>query len=714
VGRERAEPPLLQSPAMSKWLFASLALLAVLVLAVAVPPVAKAPARPASRGDLVLITIDTLRADAPGFAGNRRSQTPVLDRLAGQGRVFTNTHAHNVVTLPSHTNILTGLYPFQHGVRDNTGFRLPAVVPTLATVLHSAGYATGAFVAAFPLDSQFGLNRGFDVYDDHYPKGSHEDEFLLPERRGDEVVRLALAWWQRQKGRPRFLWVHLYDPHAPYAPPEPFASRFKDNPYLGEVAAADSFLAPLLGPFMDGKEKPALVPALVVVTADHGESLGEHGEASHGLFAYEATLKVPLVVWGRGITPGKDARPARHVDIFPTILQAAGVDSPAPRGLRRPGRSLLLPPTTDGSDSYFEALSATLNRGWAPLRGLLRNGTKWISLPLPEVYALPKDPGERTNLIDQERPAARDVFAALPKESAWPPRRDATRPEDEARLLSLGYIVGAAASKESYGPDDDPKRLIGVDAKIHEVIDLYMRGRLDESVRLARELVVARPSMALGQSLLAQSLLQAGKTQEALDVMLNARKLGAASDSLLRQLALTLSEVGKAKEAIEVLRPLTASGDPQSLNAYALALSEAGRQKEALDTLQRLLKDRPDDPKAWEQFGLVELRLGHWAPARDRSRRALELNPQLPLAWNNLGVAQYQLGQKSEALDAWQKAVDLKPDLWDALWNLGTKAAEQGRIDQARKALAQFAAGAPPARYGPDIEKAKAFLRQVN
>jgi arylsulfatase A-like enzyme/tetratricopeptide (TPR) repeat protein len=704
---------------MPKWLFASLALLAVLALAVAAPPAAKAPSRPVLRGDpgghgdIVLITIDTLRADAPGFAGNRRSQTPVLDRLAGQGRVFTNTHAHNVVTLPSHTNILTGLYPFQHGVRDNSGFRLPASVPTLATVLHGAGYATGAFVGAFPLDSQFGLNHGFDVYDDHYPKGIHEDEFLLAERRGDEVVRLALAWWQRQKGKPRFLWVHLYDPHAPYTPPEPFASRFKDNPYLGEVAAADSFLAPLLGPFMDGKEKPALVPALIVVTADHGESLGEHGEQSHGLFAYEATLKVPLVVWGRGITPGRDARPARHVDIFPTILQAAGVDSPAPRGLRRPGRSLLAPAPAAADDSYFEALSATLNRGWAPLRGLLRNGTKWISLPLPEVYALPKDPGERTNLIDQQRPVARGVFAALPKESAWPPRREPTRPEDDARLLSLGYLVGTAASKESYGPDDDPKRLIGIDAKVHEVIDLYMRGRVDESVRLARELVAARPSMALGQSLLAQALLQEGKTQEALDVMLNARKLGAVSDTLLRQLGLTLSEVGRSKEAIEVLRPLTASGDPQSLNAYALALSEAGRQKEAFDILQRLLKAQPDDLKAWEQLGLVELRQGHWTPARDRSRRALELNPKLPLAWNNLGVALYQLGQKGEALDAWQKAVDLKPDLWDALWNLGTKAAEQGKIEQARKALTQFAAGAPPARYGPDIEKAKAFLRQV-
>ena len=186
------------------------------------------------------------------------------------------------------------------------------------------------------------------------------------------------------------------DPHAAYDPPEPFATRYKDDLYLGEVAAADSFLAPLLDPFLAGRERPALV----IVTSDHGESLGEHGEMTHGLFAYEATLKVPLVVWGRGVTPGRDPRSARHVDIFPTVLQAAGVNPPAAT-VRRPGRTLLAPPS-DAGDSYFESLSTTLNRGWAPLRGLLRGGTKFISLPLPEVYDLPKDPHEKDNRFAAE------------------------------------------------------------------------------------------------------------------------------------------------------------------------------------------------------------------------------------------------------------------------------------------------------------------------
>src|SRR4051794_6875159 len=212
------------------------------------PKPSKPPKPP--RPDIVLITIDTLRADALGFAGNRRAQTPVLDRLAASGRVFPDAHAHNVATLPSHTNILTGLYPYQHGVRDNSGFRLAGSVPSLATVLHAAGYATGAFVGGFTLDSQWGLGHGFDIYDDRTSRGSESEGFGGAERRGDEVVGAALTWWREQKRRPRFLWVHLFDPHAPYAPPEPFASRFARDPYLGEVAATDSFLAPLLRPYL--------------------------------------------------------------------------------------------------------------------------------------------------------------------------------------------------------------------------------------------------------------------------------------------------------------------------------------------------------------------------------------------------------------------------------------------------------------------------------
>jgi tetratricopeptide (TPR) repeat protein len=762
--------------------------LAVAVLALQVTPGRPAPTPnpvpPARPGpvDVLLITIDTLRADATGFGGRRPSPTPVLDRLAGGGRVFTDAHAHNVVTLPSHTNILTGLYPFQHGVRDNQGFRVPAGVPTLATVLHAAGYATGAFVGAYPLDSWFGLGRGFDVYDDHYPKGSHPDQFLFAERKGDRVVAPALAWWQRQRGRRRFLWVHLFDPHAPYEPAEPYASRFPGNPYLGEVAAADGYLEPLLGPFLAGAE----TPTLIVVTGDHGESLGEHGEETHGLFAYEATLHVPLLLWGPGVQPGRDARPARHVDIFPTVLAAAGLsgrrEPASPPGMARPGRSLLAgggrgangeaartaagggrsgrggvaAGSAEGSGpvtSYFEALSAAFNRGWAPLRGVLRDDRKLVVLPLPELYDLPHDPGEAHNLVTSDRQLARALLARLPPESAWPPG-GTTRPAgraghgagsgagrsaggtragaagadgavstgggatgphsvtaaEAANLRSLGYAGGSAPPKRGYGPEDDPKRLVALDRQVHDVIDLYQRGRAGEAAALAGKLVAARPEMPLGHSLLAEALLQSGRKQEALAAMREARRRGVASDDLLCQLGLTLAELGHPEEGVEVLRPLADRGGPQFLEALAQALSDAGRQQEAADALTRALALAPDDAAAWEAQAMVELRREHWAAARASGERALALNGRLPRAWNDLGVALFRLGERAGALDAWQRAVDLDDRQLDALWNLGTQAAAQGRREQARRALARFLELAPAPERQADRERARRLL----
>jgi arylsulfatase A-like enzyme/Flp pilus assembly protein TadD len=671
-------------------------------------PVPSGSAAPSDqRPDLVLITIDTLRADALGFAGNPRASTPVLDRLAGAGRVFRDAHAHNVVTLPSHANILTGLYPYQHGVRDNTGFKLGQEVPTAATLLAASGYRTAAFVGAFPLDRQFGLTRGFEVYDDRYPKGSHSTDFIFAQRRGDQVVSLATAWWREHAGRPRFLWLHLYDPHSPYEPPEPFASRFADAPYLGEVAATDAFLAPLLTPLLDGGQPPALV----VFTADHGEALGDHGEQTHGLFAYESTLRVPLVLWGAGVRPGVDPRPARHVDLLPTLLAAAGVEPP--RGL--PGAALTAPPAAAPSWSYFEALSANLNRGWAPLRGVMSAGRKAIQLPLPELYDLARDPGEERNLVTGDRPAARQLFALLPAESSWPPAKAAPTSEEEAGLRSLGYVVGSAAPKSAYGPEDDPKRLVDLDGKLQQVIDLYSRRRLAEAERLAREIVRERPTMGIGYSHLAQVLLEQEKRDEAITLMDGAARRGLASEGLLRQLGLTLAETGQHARAMEILRPLAerAEPDPSTLNAYGLALSEAGRQAEAEAVLRRAIGADPHNAVAYQHLSLAALRRRDWAAALDPAQRALDLNPDLALAWNNLGVARYQTGDRDGALQAWERAVQIDARQFDTLFNLGFKAAEAGRVEQARRVLRQFVATAPAERYRADIEQARALLGRL-
>ena len=694
-----------------------LALVAILILATGCRSgPGTAVSAPAHEGaDVILVTIDTLRADALGFAGNRRVETPTLDRLAAAGRVFDDAHAHNVVTLPSHANILTGLYPYQHGVRDNSGFTLSPKVPTLATLLKRAGYATGAVVGAFPLDASFGLNQGFDLYDDHFPRGSRAEEFVIAERRGDQVIAAARAWWEARKGGRRFLWVHLYDPHAAYDPPEPFASRYRDNPYLGEVAAADSFLAPLLDPLLVGGQPPALV----IVTADHGESLGEHGELTHGLFAYEGTLKVPLVVWGPGIAPSRDHRSARHVDIVPTVLSYLRLAVPS--GL--PGASLLAPAaprqTSGGTsgDSYFESLSTSLNRGWAPLRGLLRQGEKVVDLPVPELYDLPLDPREEHNRYAEDRRTAHDLRAALPRESVWPPPRGTVSAEGEARLRSLGYSTGGGAkpAAAAYTAADDPKNLIGVDRKMHQAIDAYSRRRYEEAVRLCREALAERPDLADAYQNLALSLQQLERPDEAVEALRSALRHGVGQESIRRQLGLALAELGRSAEAVSLLQPLASSpqADAATLNALGIALSDAGRHGDAAAVLQRATTAYPNDPKGFETLGIVALRMDQPEVARTQLQHALDLNPNLPISWNTLGVARFRLEGPAAALDAWERSVAIDPRQYDALFNIGLVAAQAGRPAQARQALSRFVATAPPARFGDDLRKARQLLAQL-
>ncbi|HXT20702.1 MAG TPA: tetratricopeptide repeat protein, partial [Thermoanaerobaculia bacterium] len=570
---------------------------------------------------------------------------------------------------------------------------------------------TAAVVGAYPLDSSYGLDRGFSTYDDEYPRGSSPAAFVIAERRGDEVVTKALAWWKAHAGGKRFLWVHLYDPHAGYEPPEPWKSRYAARPYLGEVAAVDSFLTPLLGPILDGTKsgRSSTGPAIVVVTGDHGEALGEHGERTHGLFAYEATLHVPLVVWTPGIKPGRDARWARHVDVLPTILERVGVEAPADL----PGRSLLAAAPAAPTDSYFESLSTNLNRGWAPLRGLMRGGDKWIDLPLPELYDVVSDPQETDNLVDRERRLANELRGALPAESVWPPKKGAVGSEQAAALRSLGYAVGQAPVKTTYTADDDPKRLTGVDRELHVAIDHYMRGRYAEAAAAAEKVVAERPEIAEGYEHAALALRQLERPDEAIALLRQGLTHVVAQESLRRHLAQALAENGRANEAVALLEPYAAAGEGDTRVVLASALSDAGRHADAIATLDRVLASDPDDPKAHETYGIVLLRMERDAQAREQLQRALALNPQLPIAWNTLGVALYRLNGAEAALDAWRKAIELDGTQYDAMFNLGMVAAQLGRRDEARGALARFADTAPPQRFGGDIARARQLLREL-
>jgi choline-sulfatase len=654
--------------------------------------------------DVILVTIDTTRADALGYAGNRNVRTPFLDSLAARGIAFMNAHAHNVITLPSHVNILTGLYPFQHGVHENAGFVLDAKYPTVATTLRTAGFATGAFVSAFPLDRRFGLSQGFDVYDDNYGKGQASVDFVEQERRGDATLDAAMRWWSANAGRKRFLWVHLYDPHAPYAPPEPFLSQYRSNEYLGEVAYVDSLLQQSLSPVLSADPN-----ALVIVTADHGEALGDHGERTHGLFAYESTLKIPLLVAGAEAAHRIEKEYVRHVDIVPTILDATAVSPARPL----PGHSLLQKLTP--SDSYFESLSASLNRGWAPLTGIIHNRAKYIDLPLAELYDLPHDPGEIQNLRDSRRrevEEARKLLAPMLAASSTSSR--SVSAEEIARLRSLGYVTGSASPRASYTAADDPKNLVALDAKMHDSIAAFERHEPGRALQLARELVAERPGMIGGREVLAFMLRQndfLGEAMRELEIIVQDPNAG---DDNRVQLALLYSESGQPGKAIALLGPRSkGTRDPDLINAYGVALSDDGKEAEARGEFQRVLTIDPVNAPALQNLGILELRRGDLQSARGFLERSLELNPRLPLALNSMGVVFARSNDLPRAVEAWNRAVAVDPRQYDALFNVGLVEGRAGHRDEARRALTRFVETAPRSQYAADIAAARQALASL-
>lgn len=661
--------------------------------------------------NVLLVTIDTLRADALGCYGGRAA-TPALDRVAEEGTRYSFAHAHAPLTLVSHASILSGLYPFQHGVHDNSGFRFPASRPTLATRLKALGFTTGAFVGAFPVHSQFGLNAGFDVYDDQFEERALPTDFTISERPATAVVAAARPWIDRQTGR-WFAWVHVFDPHAPYRPPEPYASRYAPDLYAGEVAATDAALAPLLDDVRAGTRRPTLV----IVTGDHGEGLGDHGEQTHGVFAYEATLRVPLLIAQIGGPAPSRPRgrisdePVRHIDIAPTVLDAIGA---APDSAL-PGRSLVGPESSAATVSYFEALSTSLNRGWAPLTGVIVGREKLIDLPLPELYDLTTDPGETDNLIDRRPDRRRALEAHL--RSFGPQAPDARRQEDAAtidRLRALGYVSGNPAPRKPYSAEDDPKRLIGLDQKIHHAIDLFQGGDAPGAAAVYRDVLAERPDMAVAYEQLSFVYWESGDRPNAIATLRRAMDQGIQDSTIDTRLGMYLTETGHAAQGLPWLERAAAhpAAGLDALNALAIGYARTGRAAEALSTFHRLLGVDPRSAMAWQNIGSLELERGNATAARDAFRRALEIDANWAAAYTGLGVAEQRLHRPDAAIESWKQAVQRDPREFDALYNLATELASAGRTDEARVYAARFIETAPAAQYGDDIHRLKAYLRQ--
>jgi choline-sulfatase len=704
------------------------AFLAVLALCIAAVAwfvwrrAAPAPIRPGvcAGCNVLLITIDTLRADRVGAFGGPPGLTPNLDRLAAEGLRLTRTYSSAPLTLPSHTSILTAVSPPVHGVRANGLFRLGNGLPTLATILKSRGYRTGAFVGAFVLDARFGLNRGFDVYDDRYGEKHAGDDTEGAERRADEVIKPATAWilppsaiGHQPLPAPFFAWIHLYDPHEPYRAPEPYASQHA--PYDAEVAYTDAAIGHLLTSLTAAR---ALDNTLVIVAADHGESLGEHGERSHGVFAYDVTLRVPWIVWaGSRFAPQTFDRPARLIDLAPTVLDLLGAAPPD----SFEGRSILARASGSTADmpAYFEAMDANLTRNWAPLTGIVSGGYKLIDLPQPELYNLNADPAETTNVFRRESERARTLEAVLRDQvsrlaaRASAPGQVALNAESRQRLQALGYVAASAApGTRVYTDADDPKTLIGPANELNRALGEFKAGSRGEAVAAVRGIIREHPAFSTPYGVLASMQRDAGDLGGAIATLEDVVRRGIADQSVMVVLAGYLQEGNALDRAAGILEAVIAS-HPDYVDAYnslGVVYSRQGRHAQARAAFMKVLDIDPTSATAHENLGVDAVAAGDLATAATELQRAIDLDPRLAAAHNVLAAVYLRQKRPDDALEEWRRALELDPRMYDALYNLGTVLYSAGKREEARPYLQRFAADAPPARYARDIVHVKELL----
>ena len=572
--------------------------------------------RPEAVERVVLVTIDTLRADRVGCYGATGAATPTLDGLAARGVRFETAISPAPITLTSHATLLTGRDPPRHGARHNGQFELRADVPTLAEALHSAGFATAAVVSAFVLDARFGLARGFDVYDDRLGLATSTGMGVGVESRSAErSVDAALAWLD---GAPErfFLWLHLYDPHADHAPPEPWATRFADRPYDGEIAFADAELGRLLaGVAARFGERGTLV----IATSDHGESLGEHGERTHALTVYDATQRVPLLFAGPGLPRGRvvTAPLARLADVAPTVLALAGL----PPLDASDGENLL--PATDGRNpaprvAWVETLATQLDFGWSPLLGVRTATHKYVRAPRPELYDVVADPGELVNRAadEPERVAELDALVTARDGAATRAAERAVSPEERARLAALGYVESAALPATRLGVvgGPDPKDELPKLRPVFEAMALLARDRPREAlVRLTAfdglgfdlELLRARAALDSGELTLARR-----SAERAFALSPRAPAL-----VLLGEVAVAEDDRERARAALERALALDPEHAPARV-ALARLDEEAGRRDTARRGYEAVRGFAVPDPEAFWRLAALDLEEGRFDSAR--------------------------------------------------------------------------------------------------
>jgi choline-sulfatase len=560
----------------------SVALLATWVLAGCSGQTTESP-------DILVVTIDTLRPDALGWHDGRNA-TPTLDAIAGEGLVFRNGVTSVPITLPAHAAIMTGCYPFRLGINDN-GQSLAPGSATLAAALQARGYLTAAFVSGFPLKRMFGLDQGFDRYDDEMPAG--KEGFV--ERRAQDTTAAAIAWLTAQdRDAPMLVWVHYYDPHAPYEPPREFWQPGARGSYDGEVAYTDYWIGELLAGWNAARARARVT----VVTSDHGEALGEHGEDTHGFFVYDSTILAPVIWhWPGRIAARRDDAQVRHIDIAPTLAKIAGVAAPNAGCEGRALDAVLEGGAAEARSAHIETYLPWNYFGWSPLTALREPPLKYIDAPVPELFDLEADPGEAENLHASAATRGDRLVVALDAIRAAPVLQAAAAPAQDivSQLRGLGYIgmgQGAASLPANLA---DPK----------------------ERIELRRQLMAA------------DAALSAGRLEPGLAVLDAALATEPGSRFAALRAGTHLLQVGQVERALPYLQTAVANDHERAEARFALgdALMRSGRFDEALQQWLELARLQPRRFEAWFNIAICHRRLGREAQAQSALQRAREIDP---------------------------------------------------------------------------------------
>ncbi|HEX3070546.1 MAG TPA: sulfatase-like hydrolase/transferase [Thermoanaerobaculia bacterium] len=650
---------------------------------------------PSRTTPVILISIDTLRSDHLPAYGYKAVETPNIDALRGDSILYAKAYSHVPLTLPSHLSILTGMLPADHGVRDNVGYRLADSIPTIQELLKKNGYATGAAVSAFVLRHETGIARGFDFFDDDVKPMNGENVIGRVQRDGGETLKAARGWLDAQKTRPFFLFVHLYDPHTPYTPPEPYLSRYQ-NHYDGEIAYADSVVGDLIA---DLKQKGVYDDALIILLSDHGEGLSEHGEEEHGLLLYREELQIPLIVKlpqqrKKGATV---ATPVQLVDVFPTILERTA--TPVPATGHRVGQSLLT--FLDGGavrPIYSETYYPRFHFGWSDLHSLIDGDDHYIRAPAPELYNFASDPGEKKNTIDENRRANVRLRAAIEpfvKEAETPSNID---PEEARKLAALGY-VGSTVPTKSGEALPDPKNQMGVFHDIRLAYTYYRNNNEPEALKLTDKLLASNGQLTDLWDLKSKILVKMGDNRAAMEASKEGLRHVPGAISLLFEvanLALTMGDLDTAQQHAEIavkIEPGQAHDilsrvwerrkDMTKAEAEAkLAVATTHDPTDALMMLSRIERSR----------GNMQQALVYLDKAVVTNGRSTEKHPGLHGARGDLLA---RLNRNQEAEQEFRTEIQLNPGVPDAYGSLVVLLATENRLEEAKNLVFEMVKASP-------------------